>query len=310
MIATYMIIALFYIKVLVLSWIRLPLQWLNLGNRDERREQRRCITGKHVLIAVKGESIQIHHEELIKEIVIKFVDLNVKSIILASADAKSCIKIWEDLNATFGIEDQSQDVFDPRMDLNFLTGRRNRSKLKLFFQPIDLFGAQGLKFTENVRKHNKRVWLSYIVSIGDDGKNEDCQFLKSLEGIMAKQVILVRIVNDLTLFVNQVNSDIILKGGNNRMRLESAADHIQTTELFLGHPMKLNLSVIPRLPVDLSQIGQFKIFLENWIEFIVRLMTQIDTSTAADIVVASCLENPKSFNTVHSFYGHPLQENQ
>ena len=163
------------------------------------------MTGKHLLIAVRGDSILHHQRDLITELIVKFVDLNIKSIILASKDVSTCIGIWDELST--GIDHGSEEPFDDSRSFSAITGfsrsQTNRSKLKVFFQPIDLFDTseRSTKFADIVRKHDKKITLSYIVTIGLDGTSIDPEFLGSISGILSRNVALVQVMNDLKTFL-------------------------------------------------------------------------------------------------------------
>lgn len=302
---------------------------MNPNYQEQRRGNRNQVTGKNLLIAVQGKSIQSHQKELIKETIIKFVDLNIKSIILASSDVKNCIDLWDELNQRLGINDASdEEVVKPRnifgvsdgsnFGLGLFGGRKIESRLKVYFQPIELFQENESKFAENVRKHNKKMTISYIVAICDNGSSTS--LLKNTKDILSRHVVLIQVIEDLKSFISSLNCDY-----NSSTDCKSCPenpdddesikekvdtkDKIQTINLFLGHPIKLSLSAIPRLPLNLYIFGQFKEFFTNWIEFVVKLVTQIDTSTAANIVISTFLEQKYDLHghqIIHSFYGHPI----
>lgn len=299
----YSIILIQYFKVLILSWFRfIPFHWFDPKYQEKRREERNRVTGKHLLIAVKGDSILHHQRDLVRELIIKFVDLNIKSIILASKDVSTCIGIWDELSSK-GIDDGPQEPFDDRRSFDlpgldsiggFFGSKTNRSKLKVFFQPIDLFDTSesSTKFADTVRKHDKKITLSYIVTIGLDGTSIDPRFLGSISGIVSRNVTLVQVMNDLKTFFQPKNPD-----------------PIKVTKVFFGRPFRFKVSIIPRLPSNPYQGSSFKTFFEDWIYFIFQLVREIDISTAAQMVIDSCLGQQKMNADHHilNYYGRHLK---
>lgn len=260
------------------------------------------MTGKHLLIAIKGDSILHHQRDLVAELIIKFVDLNVKSIILASKDVSTCIGIWDELSSK-GIDYGPEEPFDDRRSFGprvldsiggFFGSKTNRSNLKVFFQPIDLFDTSesSTKFADIVRKHDKKITLSYIVTIGLDGTSIDPKFLDSISGILSRNVSLIQVMNDLKTFFQPKN-----------------LDPIRVTKVFFGRPFRFKVSIIPRLPSNPYQGSSFKKFFEDWIYFIIQLVTEIDTCTAAQMVIDSCLGQQKMNADHHilNYYGRHLE---
>lgn len=321
MLARYLVLIFRYLRVMLISWFRfIPFQWFAPRYQEERREKRKQVTGKHLLIAVKGRSIESHHKELIKDVILEFVDLNVKSIILASSDVAGCIKMWDELNSRLGILGDAQvetgsvpnDPYGPNVGFNIFS-RKVGERLKLFFQPIDLLSGNQSKFADNILKHNKKIRISYIVVFGDDDSSSD-MFLESIKGILSMSFVLLNVIENLNVFLSILNNDLKSKSEetdqlelSDVLELFKCANKVVKVNLFLGEPIKLQLSAIPRLPIDLCQVEQFQEFFIKWIKLIKGLVTEVDTSTAACVIVTSILEQKISneeSRTINSFYGY------